>query len=48
MSSAAGRIDRRRLLGSAVFGAAAATTGALTMPGVLRAQGSAVRLGVRR
>ena len=46
MSSAAGRIDRRRLLGSAVFGAAAATSGALTMPGVLRAQGSAVKLGV--
>ena len=46
MSSAAGWIDRRRLLGSAVFGAAAATSGALTMPGVLRAQGSAVKLGV--
>src|SRR5580692_4684274 len=46
MSSAAGRIDRRRLLGSAVFGAAAATSGALTMPGVLRAQGSAVKIGV--
>src|ERR1700730_13673131 len=46
MSSAAGWIDRRRLLGSAVFGAAAATSGALMMPGVLRAQGSAVKLGV--
>jgi branched-chain amino acid transport system substrate-binding protein len=46
MSSAAGWIDRRRLLGGAVFGAAAATSGALTMPGVLRAQGSAVKLGV--
>ena len=46
MSSAAGRIDRRRLLGSAVFGAAAATSGALMMPGVLRAQGSAVKLGI--
>jgi branched-chain amino acid transport system substrate-binding protein len=46
MSSAAGWIDRRRLLGSAVFGAAAVTSGALTMPGVLRAQGSAVKLGV--
>src|ERR1700736_4579354 len=46
MSSAAGRIDPRRLLGSAVFGAAAATSGALTMPGVLRAQGSAVKLGI--
>jgi branched-chain amino acid transport system substrate-binding protein len=46
MSSAAGWISRRRLLGSAVFGAAAATSGALTMPGVLRAQGSAVKLGV--
>ena len=46
MSSAAGWIDRRRLLGSAVFGAAAATSGALMMPGVLRAQGSAVKLGI--
>src|SRR3989440_4887337 len=46
MSSAAGWIDRRRLLGSAVFGAAAATSGALMMPRVLRAQGSAVKLGV--
>src|SRR5580704_14969621 len=46
MSSAAGRIDRCRLLGSAVFGAAAATSGALMMPGVLRAQGSAVKLGI--
>jgi branched-chain amino acid transport system substrate-binding protein len=46
MSSAAGWMDRRRLLGSAVFGAAAATSGALMMPGVLRAQGSAVKLGV--
>src|SRR5438045_9729906 len=46
MSIAAGWIDRRRLLGSAVFGAAAATSGALTMPGVLRAQGSPVKLGV--
>jgi branched-chain amino acid transport system substrate-binding protein len=46
MSGAAGWIDRRRLLGSAVFGAAAATSGALTMPAVLRAQGSAVKLGV--
>src|SRR3954464_9923703 len=46
MSSAAGWIDRRRLLGSAVFGAAAATSGALMMPGVLRAQGAAVKLGV--
>jgi branched-chain amino acid transport system substrate-binding protein len=46
MSSAAGWIDRRRLLEGAVFGAAAATSGALTMPGVLRAQGSAVKLGV--
>jgi branched-chain amino acid transport system substrate-binding protein len=46
MSGAAGWIDRRRLLGSAVFGAAAATSGALMMPCVLRAQGSAVKLGV--
>ena len=46
MSSAAGWIDRRRLLGSAVFGASAATSGALMMPAVLRAQGSAVKLGV--
>src|ERR1700680_681973 len=46
MSSAAGWIDRRRLLGSAVFRAAAAASGALMMPGVLRAQGSAVKLGV--
>ena len=46
MSSAAGWIDRRRLLGSAVLGAGAATSGALMMPGVLRAQGSAVKLGI--
>jgi branched-chain amino acid transport system substrate-binding protein len=46
MSSTAGWIDRRRLLGSAVFGAAAATSGALMMPGVARAQGSAVKLGI--
>jgi branched-chain amino acid transport system substrate-binding protein len=46
MSSAAGWIDRRRLLGSAVFGAAAATSGALMVPGAPRAQGSAVKLGV--
>src|ERR1700731_1490035 len=46
MSSAAGWISRRRLLGRAVFGAAAATSGVLTMPAVLRAQGSAVKLGV--
>src|ERR1700736_461293 len=46
MSSAAGWIDRRRLLGSAVFGAAAATSGALMVPGAPRAQGSAVKLGI--
>jgi branched-chain amino acid transport system substrate-binding protein len=46
MSSAAGWIDRRRVLGSAVLGAGAATSGALMMPGVLRAQGSAVKLGI--
>ncbi len=46
MSSAAGWIDRRRLLGRAVYGAAAVTSGILTMPAVLRAQGAAVKLGV--
>src|SRR3984893_12275098 len=46
MSSAAGWIERRRLVGSAVFGAAAATSGALMVPGTPRAQGSAVKLGV--
>jgi len=46
MSSAAGWIDRRRLLGTAVYGAAAVTSGVLTMPAVLRAQGAVVKLGV--
>ncbi len=46
MSSATGWISRRRLLGRAVSGAAAATSGVLTLPCVLRAQGSAVKLGI--
>ncbi|HEY7242446.1 MAG TPA: ABC transporter substrate-binding protein [Xanthobacteraceae bacterium] len=46
MSSAAGWISRRRLLGRVVFGAAAATSGVLTLPSVLRAQAAAVKLGV--
>jgi branched-chain amino acid transport system substrate-binding protein len=46
MSSSAGCIDRRRLLGNAMLGAATATTGLLSMPAVLRAQSPAVKLGV--
>jgi branched-chain amino acid transport system substrate-binding protein len=46
MSSSAGWITRRRLIESAVSGVAAATSGVLTAPTVLRAQGSAVKLGV--
>src|SRR5262245_22437615 len=39
-------ISRRRLLQATALGAAAAAAGTLTMPGRLRAQSAAVKLGV--
>ena len=38
--------SRRRFLATTAFGAAAAATGSIAMPSVLRAQGAAVKLGV--
>jgi branched-chain amino acid transport system substrate-binding protein len=40
------RLSRRRFLASAAIGAAAAGTGSLARPSVLRAQGAAVKLGL--
>src|ERR1700683_4344174 len=40
------RLSRRRFLASAAIGAAAAGTGAVARPSVLRAQGAAVKLGL--
>ena len=40
------RLSRRRFLASAAIGAAAAGTGTIARPSVLRAQGAAVKLGL--
>ena len=39
-------LSRRRFLSTTVLGAAAATTGSIAMPSVLRAQGAGVNLGI--
>jgi len=46
MSSSPVRVTRRRLLERSAWGAAAAATGAITAPALLRAQGTTVKLGV--
>ena len=46
MSHWSAQVTRRRLLQTTALGAAAAATGLITAPALLRAQGSPVKLGV--
>jgi len=46
MANLHARLNRRRFLASAAIGAAAAGTASLTLPSVLHAQGTAVKLGL--
>src|SRR5215203_5018720 len=46
MSNTSAPISRRRLLQTTTLGAAAAATGLLSVPAVLRAQGAGVKVGV--
>src|SRR5262249_16967069 len=46
MSPGSARFTRRRLLEGSALGAAAAATGTIAAPTLLRAQGAAVKLGV--
>ncbi|MGA8931060.1 MAG: ABC transporter substrate-binding protein, partial [Pseudolabrys sp.] len=41
-----GKLSRRQFLATTALGAAAAATGSVAMPSVLRAQGAPVKLGV--
>ena len=46
MSHGSARVTRRHLLQTTAVGAAAAVTGLINAPGLIRAQGSPVKLGV--